>query len=418
MTVQPISTLKTEILIIGAGPSGSVAAGILRKNSERKVLIVERSNFPRFSIGESLLPQRMAYLEEAGMLQAVIEHGFQYKNGAAFAWGNEESSFDFRKKFSAGWGTTYQVDRANFDQILANEACRQGADLRFQQEVTSFNYNRTKNVHTVNIKNHIDGSEYTVEADFVLDASGFARVLPRLLDLETPSGFPTRQAIFTHIDDHISNTTFDRNKILITVHPKYVDVWFWLIPFSNGRCSLGVVAAKEFLEKYDGELADKLNKLISETPSLAKTLCNATFPIPVQTITGYAANVKSLVGEGYALLGNAGEFLDPVFSSGITIAVRSASLAAACLAKHYNGQAVDWIEEYERPLKLGVDTFRTYVEAWYDGDFQKVIFSQNHNESIREMISSILAGYAWDINNPFVEQSKRRLSMIRDLCNV
>lgn len=409
--------IKTEVLVIGAGPSGSVAAGILRQNADRQVLILERSTFPRFSIGESLLPQSMAYLEEAGMLQAVVEHGFQYKNGAAFAWGEHASAFDFRKKFSAGWGTTYQVDRASFDQILANQAAKQGADLRFQQEVTSITYNEASKTNTVNVTNHVDGSQYTVEADFVLDASGFARVLPRLLDLETPSGFPTRQAIFTHVDDHITDANFDRNKILVTVHPEHVDVWFWLIPFSNGRCSLGVVATQEFLAQFEGELADKLNTLVAQTPSLSSVLKNATFPIPVQTITGYSANVKSLVGPSYALLGNAGEFLDPVFSSGITIAVRSASLAAACIAKQYNGEAVDWIAEYERPLKLGVDTFRTYVEAWYDGDFQKVIFSKNQNEGIRDMISSILAGYAWDINNPFVEKAKRRLNLVKDLCD-
>ncbi|MGL4768071.1 MAG: NAD(P)/FAD-dependent oxidoreductase [Formosimonas sp.] len=408
---------QTEILIIGAGPSGSVAAGILRQNPQRQVMILERSVFPRFSIGESLLPQSMAYLEEAGMLQAVVEHGFQYKNGAAFAWGEQACAFDFRKKFSAGWGTTYQVDRASFDQILATQAAAKGADLRFQQEVTSITYNEATQTNTVSVIDHANGTQYTVEAKFVLDASGFARVLPRLLDLETPSGFPTRQAIFTHVDDHITDANFDRNKILITVHPEHVDVWFWLIPFSNGRCSLGVVATQEFLAQFEGELADKLNTLVKQTPSLSSVLKNATFPIPVQTITGYSANVKSLIGPGYALLGNAGEFLDPVFSSGITIAMRSASLAAACLAKQLDGQAVDWLNEYEHPLRLGVNTFRTYVEAWYDGDFQKVIFSQNQNETVRDMISSILAGYAWDINNPFVEKAKRRLNLVKDLCD-
>src|SRR5690606_32045401 len=95
---------RTQVLIIGAGPSGSVAAGALRKQG-REVLVLEREQFPRFSIGESLLPQSMAYLEEVGMLRDVVEAGFQYKNGAAFARGEEASTFDFRDKFSEGWGT-------------------------------------------------------------------------------------------------------------------------------------------------------------------------------------------------------------------------------------------------------------------------------------------------------------------------
>ena len=114
-----------DVAIIGAGPAGSVAAALLRK-AGRSVLVLERQHFPRFSIGESLLPQSMAYLEEAGMLQAVVEAGFQYKNGAHFVYRDQSSSFDFRDKHSPGWGTTYQVERAVFDDILIRCAARRG----------------------------------------------------------------------------------------------------------------------------------------------------------------------------------------------------------------------------------------------------------------------------------------------------
>ena len=409
--------IQTDILIIGAGPSGAVAAGILcRGDTPREVLVLERGTFPRFSIGESLLPQSMAYFEEAGMLPAIVEAGVQYKNGAQFSWDGQFSSFDFREKFSEGWGTTYQVQRADFDSVLIKEAEKQGAQVRFKQEVIDYSYNASTKKCTVTVQDHENNAQYQVEANFVLDASGFARVLPRLLDLEVPSDFPVRQAIFTHVDDNIPPNTFDRNKILITVHPKHVDVWFWLIPFSNGRCSLGVVAEQAFLDTVPGESADKLKFLVGEDAYLAQLLGNAGWPNPIQAITGYSANVKSLIGDGYALLGNAGEFLDPVFSSGITIAVKSSSLACGCLKREAAGEAVDWAEDYERALKVGVNAFRTYVEAWYDGDFQKVVFSKSHNEDVRRMISSILAGYAWDVSNPFVEKSKRRLNLIRELC--
>lgn len=395
-----------DVLIIGAGPAGSIAAALLNK-AGRKVLVIEREQFPRFSIGESLLPQSMEYLAEAGMLQAVIEAGFQFKNGACFIHGNKKTDFDFRDKFSDGWGTTYQVPRAQFDFILANEAQRQGVEIRYQQTVLHINLDNDYSVITIK---SADNSEYTLNAKFVLDASGFGRVLPRLFDLETPSHFPLRSAIFTHLVDNISDSHFDRNKIRITVHPEYVDVWYWLIPFSNNRCSIGVVGEKSFLENKS------LIAIVNEDKSLKQLLKNAEWDTETRNITGYAANVKSLWGKNFALLGNAGEFLDPIFSSGVTIALKSASLAAHLLHRQFSGEHIDWQKDYALPLKKGVDTFRTFVESWYSGGFQKIIFHDNQPTEIRRMICSILAGYAWDEKNPYVQKSQRRLAALEELC--
>ncbi|WP_059411568.1 NAD(P)/FAD-dependent oxidoreductase [Cupriavidus basilensis] len=405
-------TEQVDVLIIGAGPAGSVAAGLLRKRGIG-VLVLEKETFPRFSIGESLLPQSMAYIEEAGMLQAVVEAGFQYKNGAAFARGERYTEFDFRDKFSAGWGTTYQVQRARFDDVLIREAQKQGSEVRFRHQVTAVDVEGEQPRVTVR---GADGNVYGVQARFLLDASGFGRVLPRLLDLESPSNFPVRSAIFTHVEDRIPPGTFDRNKIRIGVHPEHVDVWYWTIPFSDGRCSQGVVAEKRFLDQYGGTETERLQALVGEEPGLAKLLANAAWDTPARQIVGYSANVKSLWGKGYALLGNAGEFLDPVFSSGVTIAFKSASLATACLARQFAGEAVDWQAEYGTPLKQGVDCFRTFVEAWYEGSFQKLIFHPDATPDIRRMISAILAGYAWDRGNPFVTESRRRLAVLEQLC--
>ena len=149
--------------------------------------MLEREQFPRFSIGESLLPQSMEYLEQAGMLRAVQEAGFQFKNGAAFARGEQYTEFDFSDKYSAGWCTTYQVERARFDQLLALEAGRQGAEVRHGHEVVAVDVSGPRPRATVKDSS---GGEYLVEAGFILDASGFGRVLPRLLQLETPSEVP------------------------------------------------------------------------------------------------------------------------------------------------------------------------------------------------------------------------------------
>ncbi|MDW3202462.1 FAD-dependent oxidoreductase, partial [Vibrio sp. 1865] len=128
-----------------------------------------------------------------------------------------------------------------------------------------------------------------------------------------------------------------------------------------------------------------------------------------------SANVKRLATEHYALLGNAGEFLDPVFSSGVTIAMKSAQFAADCVVRQLNGEVVDWQEEYSERLMVGVNTFRTYVEGWYNGTLQDVIFYQAPNPRIKQMISAILAGYAWDTENPYVKQSEQRLSTLAEL---
>ncbi|SEC46984.1 Dehydrogenase (flavoprotein) [Pseudomonas frederiksbergensis] len=401
-----------QVVVIGAGPSGAIAAALLKRKGH-DVLMIERQHFPRFSIGESLLSHCLDFVEEAGMLEAVNAAGFQLKNGAAFAWGEQYSAFDFGETFSNGKPTTFQVQRADFDKLLADQAALQGVDVRYGEAIVSVDFTLAKPQLDVLRE---DGSQYRVEADFVLDASGYGRVLPRLLDLEAPSNFPVRQAVFTHVEDHIDNPAFEREKILITTHPIHRDIWFWTIPFSDGRCSVGVVAAAEHFEGRMENLDDCLRGFIAETPSLAGVLNNAVWDTPARTIGGYSANVKTLHGPGFALLGNAAEFLDPVFSSGVTIAMRSASMAAAVLHRQLQGESVDWQTEFAIPLKRGVDTFRCYVEGWYAGTFQDVIYFEGGSPDIRRMISSILAGYAWDERNPFVTEPKRRLRMLSELC--
>ena len=411
---EPLPLETAEILIIGAGPSGAVAAALLRQQG-RQVLVIEREQFPRFSIGESLLPQSMAYIEQAGMLQAVVEAGFQFKNGAAFMRDGCYTDFDFRDKHTAGWGTTYQVQRADFDHVLAKEAERFGAVVRYRHEVLDVQLSQDGGSSRVTVKDP-DGAQYQVDAGFILDASGFGRILPRLLKLETPSNFPVRGAIFTHIADGILDAGFDRNKIRVTIHPKHCDVWFWTIPFARGRCSLGVVAETSFLDRYEGTPTERLRAIVAEEPSLVALLANASWDTPARQIVGYSANVARLWGPGYALLGNAGEFLDPVFSSGVTIAVKSASMAAAVLQRQFAGEAVDWQADYGAPLRKGVDTFRAFVDSWYSGGFQRIIFHPNQQAGIKRMISSILAGYAWDQTNPYVAETTRRLATLEALC--
>jgi flavin-dependent dehydrogenase len=401
-----------DVLIIGAGPSGALAAALLCRRGLR-VLVLEREQFPRFSIGESLLPQSMEYLEQAGMLGAVERAGFQIKNGAAFGRGEQYSEFDFSDKFSDGWSYTYQVPRARFDHLLALEAERQGAEIRFRHEVVAVDSSGFR--PRVTTKDE-QGALSIIEPGFILDASGFGRVLPRLLGLETPSDFPVRGALFTHVEDQIPPTAFDRNKIRINVQPDNPDLWYWLIPFSDGRCSIGVVGGLEALARYQGTTLERLRALVAADAVLNRLLAQARWDTPVRQLVGYACNVSSLWGRGYALLGNAGEFLDPIFSSGVTIAFKSASLAAALVPDQLAGASIDWERQFALPLKQGVDTFRAFVESWYRGGLQRIIFDPVPRADIRRMIAAILAGYAWDRSNPYASQTRRRLAALEELC--
>lgn len=408
--------MNQTILVIGAGPSGATASALLRQRGYR-VVVIEKQHFPRFSIGESLLPQCMEFLEEAGMLESVRANaerlGLQFKNGAAFKHGERYTDFNFSEKFTTGWGWTWQVRRGEFDKLLADSAAAQGAEIRYGHEILAVDISGDAPVVTIRGE---DGNTYTETPSFVLDASGFGRILPRLLNLEAPSNFPVRRAIFTHVMDHISDPDFDREKIRVTVHPTETHVWWWLIPFSDGRASVGVVACEEFFTKYQGTSEDRWRAIMSEDKGLSTLLAQATVCQDVRELGGYSANVKSLYGRHFALLGNAGEFLDPVFSSGVTIAMKSASLCVPLLDRQLQGETVDWENDYEKALRRGITVFRTYVESWYDGSFQDIIFSPKQSPEIKAMICSLLAGYAWDETNPFNRDAKRRLGTITEIC--
>jgi len=400
-----------DVLVIGGGPAGSVAAALLNKKGYR-VLILEKEYFPRFSLGESLLPQCMAYLEEAGMLTAVEAANFQFKNGAAFTRGDNYESYDFREKFTEGIGTTFQVLREHFDKILADQAEKQGVEIRYGHVVTA--YEEVLNGAVLTVDDEAKKT-YSLQAKFVLDASGFGRVLPRLLGLEKATTLSLRTSMFTHVQDNIDDNRHDRNKILITVHPEHPEIWYWLIPFSNGRSSLGVVVPQVFLEEMPGGSDSRLKTLVSQGGLLAAFLENAKYDMPVNSVGGYSCDVSRMYGKNFALLGNAGEFLDPVLSSGVTIALKSASLAANVVDRQLAEKQPDWQNEFVEPLKQGVDTFREFVEAWYDERFQDIVFSKLKNEKVTRMISSVLAGYVWDTKNPYVE-TPSRLSTLAELC--
>lgn len=401
--------MTIDVVIIGAGPAGAIAGSLLARQGHR-VVIYEHQHFPRFSIGESLLPQTMVWIEEAGLMADVEAEHFQAKDGAVFRLGERERSIRFADKTAAGPAVTWQVRREHFDLRLAEGARAAGVELHFGHRVTSF----TPGEDGVSLEvTGEDGQAQTVEARFVLDASGFARVLARLLALDRPGDFPARSAVFTHVEDGIADVRFDRQKILISINPKDRDIWYWLIPFKDGLASIGAVGAIEAIDAQGASDEERLDRLVTASGFMGEILGNARKVRPVGRIDGYSRSATALTGPGYALLGNAAEFLDPIFSSGVTIAMKSASLAAGVLDRQLRGETVDWAKEYEAPLNVGIDAFRAYVEAWYDRSLQDVIFDLPMSDgNIPRMVVSMLAGYAWDEANPFVTNPKKYLGML------
>lgn len=393
-----MQTEKTDVLVIGAGPSGTVAASIVHQ-AGYKVKIVEKQKFPRFVIGESLLPRCMEALEEAKFLDAVKAKGFQEKNGAKFVKNGKVCDYQFADQYTKGWKWTWQVPRAEFDATLADTVEKMGVPIEYEASVTGIVFNDDgRSVTTVE---DINGNIKHIEARFIIDGSGYGRVIPKLFNMDKPSNLPPRRALFAHTVDRKRSMADEPNRITIVVHEK--GVWIWIIPFSSGITSVGFVGDPSFFERFPGTPEQQFRAMLAAEKDIAERFKDVELVFEPRTLQSWSSTTNRFYGDGFVLTGNVTEFLDPVFSSGVTLATVSSQLAGKLVVKKLKGETVDWDKEYMDIMMQGVNTFRSYVMAWYEGTLDTIFFADDQDAKIKSQICSVLAGYVWDTTNPYVK---------------
>lgn len=384
-----------DVLIIGAGPAGASAAALIHQ-AGLDAVVIERQRFPRFVIGESLLPHCMDLLEEADLLEAASSRGYIIKRGALFLRGATRCDFSFTDQHTRGWDHTWQVPRADFDKTLADAVAARGVPFLYGHEVKGIELARPRPTLTIADP---AGIEHQVTARFVIDASGYGRALPRLLDLDEPSLLPPRQAVFAHVHGDLRPPGTDTQRIWIIVSKS--GGWIWIIPFSNGLTSVGIVGDSAVFANFPSAPDLCLRAVIDSEPNCER-LRGGTWALEPRALSGYSCAVKQFYGPNFCLVGNATEFLDPVFSSGVTLALESANRASKCVIRQLAGETVDWEADYAGPMQRGTSVFRTFVTRWYSGALPEIIFSTEMSDGIKNKICSVLAGYVWDETNPFV----------------
>ncbi|QEH41398.1 NAD(P)/FAD-dependent oxidoreductase [Chitinophaga sp. XS-30] len=404
-----MQTEKVDVLVIGAGPSGSVAASIIKK-AGYSVKIVEKLKFPRFVIGESLLPRCMEALTEAGFIDAVSQRGFQKKFGAKFVKNGAVCDFTFEQQHTPGWTWTWQVQRADFDKTLADAVEEMGVPVEYETTVTGISFSGSDSLTTVEDAN---GRKKQIAARFIVDGSGYGRVIPRLFGLDKPSVLQSRKALFAHAKDIRRSMADEPNRITAVVHKK--GVWIWIIPFSTGITSVGFVGEHGFHDGFTGNTEEQFRAMLEAEPYTAERFRDVEFVFEPKVLEAWSATTDKFYGDGFVLTGNVTEFLDPIFSSGVTLATVSSQTAAKLVIKKLQGETVDWEKDYMAPTMQGVNVFRSYVMAWYEGTLDTIFFSKNPDPVIKQQICSVLAGYVWDQSNPFVAQHEEALKRLARL---
>jgi flavin-dependent dehydrogenase len=374
-----------DVIVIGAGPGGATAAALLAEQGFR-VLVLEKEEFPRDKIGESLLPAIMPVLDRLGVKPSDKSH--VYKRGARFVCepSNREKAFAFSGALPGCAPHAWHVDRALFDMQLRDRARELGAEVRHGETVMDAGANE----HSAWVKTRT--GNFT--GRYLIDSSGQSRLLARRNDAVSPYSRFGACAVYTHYENAHTEMLGPDFDIRIMLRP---GCWGWIIPLPNQRLSVGIVAKQKIDQQFldEGLLAGPLCQRLTEGATRLATKVVGNY--------SYQNTVPS--GVRFASVGDAQSFIDPVFSSGVTLALRGAADLVDELIPALREQreaTPDLLAEYHVAMTRAVGTFAGLVERFYNTHFAESYFlGADIGEDLRCGVMSVLAGDVWRHDNAF-----------------
>ncbi|MGB0132356.1 NAD(P)/FAD-dependent oxidoreductase [Dokdonella sp.] len=384
--------LQCDVLVIGGGPAGSSASTMLARKGWQ-VLQLEKEQHPRFHIGESLLPCNLPILETLGVLEEIKAIGV-LKLGADFpAAKGRYQTFHFRRALGHSPDHAYQVKREEFDQILFENARAKGVDAREQVCVESVEVEALGSVRAV--ARDAEGNERSIRARYVVDASGRDTVLGKKFQLKRKNAAHQSAAIFAHFKAVERRPDEDAGNISIY---HFDQGWCWFIPLRNGIMSIGCVCWPEYLKQRKGSSEAFLMQTLERMPEAWERMSGARIDGEVRVTGNYSYACSRMCGPGWIMAGDAWAFVDPVFSSGVYLAMQSgmaaASLVDACLQDAAAEKPLQ--RAYVRRIRRGVRFFSWFILRFNSPTMRSLFANPRNYWRVEEGMVSMLAGDVFD----------------------